>query len=537
MMKSRIRQYRLPLLILGGALTGLTLVFPQVGLLEWITLTPALAVLLDACRDKSVRLKNVYLYGFLTFLSYYIVTSHWFCYMYPLDFTGISKPAALGVVLLAWLGISAFQAATMAFAVPLAALVIRGKRVDGLPFLHPFVIAAVWTVFEWLQAHTGFAGVPWARLCLGQTAMSVMIQSSSLFGSYVITLALLVTNGLAAYILLYASKRKLAGIVAVSVFAANLATGIVCLNLPKDESRPIRVAAIQGNVSSRDKWAGESTLEHTKQVYRELSLEAAEQGADVIVWPETAFPYNIEAADDVRWFICELARECDGTLLVSAFTEGDNEKGLYNSVVAIDRNGNISQTEYHKINLVPFGEFVPWRDVIMRLFPPLANIGMLDDDLLFGESAEVFETEYGKISSMICFDSIYEDNALESVKAGAELLAVATNDSWFSDSAAVYMHNAQSQLRAVETGRYLVRAANTGVSSVISSTGEIMEILPPFEEGYVIEDVYLSSEATLYSRIGNLLVYLCFGFVAALLLCRPADMLLTEFSKRKRMKQ
>ena len=518
MVGAYVRKYRFLLLAISGALTGLTLVFPSVGILEWIILSPAIAVLLDLCSDTEVSYKKAYLYGFVMLSAYYVVTFHWFCYMYPLEFTGMAKPAALFVVLFAWLGLAAFQAATMAFLVPLAAFVIRRRAVLSAPLLHPFVIAAVWTVFEWLQAHTGFIGVPWARLCLGQADMSVMIQSASLLGSYFISLALLLVNGLVAYIFLYASRKTVAWAVAVSIFAVNVGIGIICLCIPQSSGRTVRAAAIQGNISTSEKWSGDS-LERTKSIYRELSLRAAADGAELIVWPETAFPYNIDANLEVRDFICEVARDCNATLVVSTFTDVEGSNKLYNSVWSVDKNGNMGETRYHKINLVPFGEFIPFGDLVTTLIPPLAELGLMNTDLEFGKGAEVMLTDSGKISPLICFDSIYEDNALDSVRAGAELLTVSTNDSWFGNSAAVYMHNAQSKLRAVETGRYVVRAANTGVSSIISQKGEALELLSPLVDGYVISDVNLSSGRTLYSHIGNVLVYICMGFVIATAVC------------------
>lgn len=515
MLREYVRKYRFLLLAVSGALTGLTLIFPAVGVLEWIALSPAIAALLDLCSDTEVRYKKAYLYGFVMLSAYYVVNFHWFCYMYPLEFTGMAKPAALGVVLVAWLGLAAFQAATMAFLVPLAAFVIRRKSVLCKPFLHPFVIATVWTVFEWLQAHTGFAGVPWARLCLGQTDMPVMLQSASLLGSYFISLALLLVNGLVAYIFLYATRRTAALAVAVSVLIANVGIGVVSLCLPRDTSRTLRVAAIQGNMSTTEKWAGDS-LERTQRIYRELSLQAAAEGAELIVWPETAFPYNVDANIAVRDFICQVARECNATLVVSTFTDVEGSDKLYNSVWYADGNGNMGQERYHKIKLVPFGEFVPFYDLVTLIFPPLADLGLMDKDLEFGVGAAVLPTPAGRVSPLICFDSIYEDSVLDGVAMGAELLTVSTNDSWFEDSAAVYMHNSQSKLRAVESGRYVVRAANTGVSSVISDRGEVLELLPPLVDGYVVADVNLSSHRTLYSYIGNTLVYACIGFVFSL---------------------
>ena len=113
-----------------------------------------------------------------------------------------------------------------------------------------------------------------------------------------------------------------------------------------------------------------------------------------------------------------------------------------------------------------------------------------------------------------CFDSIYENIMLEGTRDGAEVFVLPTNDSWFTDSAAIYMHTAQAQIRAIECGRYISRTANTGLTAVITNRGEITAELPLLEEGMLCEDVYLLNDRTLYSYIGNLFVYLCIAFLA-----------------------
>jgi apolipoprotein N-acyltransferase len=125
----------------------------------------------------------------------------------------------------------------------------------------------------------------------------------------------------------------------------------------------------------------------------------------------------------------------------------------------------------------------------------------------------------GRIGSLICFDSIYEQLSLDSVRDGAQLLAVSTNDSWFFDSAAARMHNAQAQLRAAETGRCIIRAANTGISSVISSRGELLSTLPALQDGVLTASITQGDHVTLYTRIGNLFVYLCMSYSVGLVLC------------------
>ena len=133
-----------------------------------------------------------------------------------------------------------------------------------------------------------------------------------------------------------------------------------------------------------------------------------------------------------------------------------------------------------------------------------------------GDSTALFDTPWGKIGSLICFDSIYEKLGMDSVRDGAELMIISSNDSWFYDSAAVYQHQAQAQLRAIEQGRYILRSANTGISSVISPTGEALHWIEPLVEGYAVCDVSMRQTRTVYSVIGDLLIYASLLFIVSL---------------------
>ena len=223
-------------------------------------------------------------------------------------------------------------------------------------------------------------------------------------------------------------------------------------------------------------------------------------------------------------YMSELAKNADATILFSAFTEGEgadysdfSNDGLYNSLIELKSDGSYGDKMYYKQKLVPFGEFVPMRSLIEKLIPPLADIGLLGDDLLFGEEAVVLDSSDYKIGCGICFDSIYESISRKAVLSDAEILVISTNDSWFSDSAALEMHNSQSKLRAIETGRYLVRSANTGISSIIDPLGRELKRLGALEEGVIYDDVYMRNNITLYTYIGNLFVYLCVVLIAGII--------------------
>ncbi len=526
-----ILRFRLPLLLSGAILLGFTVIFPQIGLLSWIAMIPSVAVILLWLPDPSIRLRRLWGMGFLFFFAYYLVNFHWFLYMYPLDFAGMSKPVALLVVAVAWFGLSAFQALGAAFVFLLMGIAVRSEFLSKKPLLHPLLFASLWVAWEWFQANSGWSGVPWGRVSLSQTSFLPALQSAAWFGSYFVSFLILTVGGLLAYVLLYADKRKLAIIMIGALFFGNLGAGILrMLTFNEGETR-MSVAVIQGNLSSHEKW-GNNATEHALTVYGTYTEAAAAEGAEIVIWPETAIPVNVDTHSYTGTRISEIAKACGVTVLAGVFTDDPETGDDYNSIVVFLPDGTRSETLYHKRNLVPFGEFVPFRELVMTVIPPLAEIGMLDKDLLAGEDSPVFELDEGAVGSMICFDSIYEANALDSVRNGAQLLAVSTNDSWFKDSRGVWMHNAQSQLRAIETGRWVVRAANTGVSSVINAIGRVEDKLDALLEGYVLADVTLQNQRTLYSYIGNVFPILCLTFAGGCVLLPLGEKITTRAKKR-----
>lgn len=506
---------RLLLLAISGILTGFSVAFPRyIGFLEWISLIPAAFFLLTMRDGERSTKRAAYRAGLVFWMSYYIVIYHWFWYMYPLDFAGISHAGGLTVVLVAWLGLSFLQAVGGAVIFPVF-LALDRRRIFG-EAVAPRVItlAALFCVSEFSQTLFWF-GVPFARLCIGQSYYLPVIQSASLFGCYFITFLLLAVNALlalAAGVLLSREPRKRAAFlssVGAGIIAVNLIFGCIRMALPT-EGGATRVAAIQANISSTVKW--DMSLEETYQRYEKLTREAAADGAEVIIWPETAIPTEVspDASYGVR--VAELAKELGVTLLYGCMTR-DSEDRLYNTIFAINPDGSYAKERYNKRRLVPFGEYVPMRSIITMLIPPLANISMLEDDMTPGDGPGIINTKVaGAVGSLICFDSIYDTLALSSVNAGADWIALPTNDSWFSDSAAIHMHYAQAKLRAVETGRYIVRAGNTGISGIITDKGADITTLAPLREGYVIGEIVPTKSRTLYSYIGNIFVLLCLAF-------------------------
>ncbi len=506
---------RFSALAAGGVLTGLTLIFPEIGFIEWLTLIPVGVLLLALCDDEKIRCRGMYGYGFFFFMCYYTVVFHWFINLYPLDFIdGMTTWAAVAVVLAGCIGLSALQALFGGLLFVCVRIICRTDFMREHRSVRPFAIAALWAIYEWTQ-NLGWWGVPWGRLPIGQSKYIVGLQTASLFGSFFVTFLLVAVNMCVSYIIINRKALRYMAICAGAVLLFNYGAGAALYFISVDTAETVKVAAVQGNISSNEKWSSAST-QKTLEVYEKYTLEAAEQGAKIVVWPETALPYEVYEGSVYGRFCSELAKRANVTILVGGFTE-NAEGDSKNSLICVLSDGSFHDVAYSKRRLVPFGEFVPMRELFQVLIPPLAELVMSDDDIVAGEGAQIIEVDGINIGSLICFDSIYDSLARSSTQEGANFIALGTNDSWFTDSAALYMHNAQAQMRAIENGRYVVRAANTGISTVIDSKGNVLACLSPMEEGMLVGEVCVNTHRTLYSYIGNG-VLLVFGILLSLVL-------------------
>lgn len=500
----------------SGVVTCLTLIFPAIGFLEWISMIPAAAAFIWLAENENVGYGRMYKYGFVYFMSFYLTAFHWFLALYPLSFVeGFTNGTAALVVFLGWVGLSLLQGSVSALVPVLIALVARRGICKRMRILVPVGAAAIYTVFEWMQTLT-WAGVPFTRLAIGQTESAAMLKTASLLGSYLITFLIVGVNFCFALGLLTDAKQKRKICVAAATLTVALngvVGGLLILADNGITEEKFVAAAIQPNIGMDEKWS--TGLALTNERLEKYCAEAKERGAKLIVMPESTYPTEILGSGYNIKFLKELAVKCDATLVVGCFTDdGEND---YNSLIFIDPEGNVSDTVYSKRRLVPFGEFVPMRDFFTAIIPALTEISMLEEDLTPGDGSAIYDSKVGRLGSLICFDSIYESLTLESVRDGAEIMMISSNDAWFLDSAGVELHNSQARIRAVEVGRYFVRSANTGISTMIDPCGRVLDREEALVDGYVVAEIAARSNRTLYSYVGNLLVWLSMVFIAVAL--------------------
>ena len=507
------------ILFASAVLTALALIFKIMSVLVFVSLAPLVMILIKRC-EKGEKARSSYAVGFLWSFFFYIVIYQWFWYLWPMDFLGVEKPLALVITLFCWIGLSLLQALGTAFVAPLFCLAYK----KGGLTMAPFIFACAWTVLEYMQSLT-WMGVPWARLALSQTVFPAAVQSAALFGSLFIGFIIALVNGfVAASAVYFVSEGKTSrgalrfACAALAVVMLNLGYGFLAMaahNEKKGEA--VTVTVVQGNISSNDKWADQSNANALK-VYTTLTLAAdAKKHADIVVWPETVITTSVRTSPLYRNNIKELAKETGSIIFVGAIDSLDISEDItneYNAVIAFFPDGTIEDGSYKKQHLVPFGEYMPMRDILSVVLPFMTELNMLEDDLDAGTHSEVLDTGYGSIGRLICFDSIYPDLARESVAHGAEYILLSTNDSWYRDSSSAYQHNSHAVLRAVENRRYIARAASTGISAIISSDGEVSDMLGPLTKGYITASIHRNTERTLYSYVGDIIVLPCLLFIA-----------------------
>jgi apolipoprotein N-acyltransferase len=248
--------------------------------------------------------------------------------------------------------------------------------------------------------------------------------------------------------------------------------------------------------------------------YVALSRQVLASGAQLVLWPEASVPFifaqDAAAAAPIR----RLAAQSRvpfliGTDVIEPGLNGAPER-YYNAATLVGSDGT-TRAVYRKVQLVPFGEYVPYKRLLFFVGPLVDAVS----DFTPGDELTVFETEGSRFSVAICYEAVYAGIAQTFVTKGSQLLTTITNDAWFNRSSAAYQHFDQAALRAVEQGRYLVRAANTGISGAVDPYGRVLLSTPLFQSTAVTVDARLLSGRTIYHAIGDVVAWISLAVAAA----------------------
>ncbi|HEX4836259.1 MAG TPA: apolipoprotein N-acyltransferase [bacterium] len=340
-------------------------------------------------------------------------------------------------------------------------------------------IPALWTAVEFLRSQ-GPLGFPWALLGESQHRALEISQIASATAVYGVSFLIVLVNA-ALYLLLVRRANLRTVVVAATAVAAAFAWGAAVMRAPVPAT--FVAAVVQPDYATRTSF-DPSRVVPELAVLDALTRDAAGRGAALVVWPETASPTDIPGNPVTLARIRSWVRQDNLSLLASSL-----EGGRTNSVFSFAPDGTLTG-RYDKIRLVPFAE----------------------EGEQAGHGPVVLRTPPAAIGVAICFESVFPEIARRSVVEGAGLLAVVTNDAWFDGTTAPLQHAAIAPFRAIEEGRYLLRAANSGPSLIIDPHGRVRASLPLGVRGVLTARVAPRATLTLYARVGDV-----FGWGIALL--------------------
>jgi len=362
------------------------------------------------------------------------------------------------------------------------------------------VLPGTWVLAEWLRGWL-LSGFPWLSLGYG-LADTPLRGYAPVLGVQGVSLAAAMLAGCLVAVF---ARRGRARIVPAAVMVIIVVAGqaLAAIQWTRAEDQQLSVALIQGAVPQDRKWLPDQR-QPTKDLY--LNLTRAELGRDLVVWPEAAIPAVVSEEIDFLEEVMVEARNA-GTTVVLGMLEQDPRDGRYfNSLLVLGER----QAVYRKRHLVPFGEYFPVPDFVrewMRL------LSLPYSDITPGPARQMPLPVAGTLAApSICYEDAFGAEQLRFLPAAGLLLNV-SNDAWFGDSIAPHQHLQMARMRSLETGRYLLRATNTGISAVIAPDGTVVARSPQFETQVLEAEIRPHSGATPYVRVGNVAVVLLAMFM------------------------
>ena len=527
--------------ILSAVASGLVLAvaFPSLdqAWLAWIGFVPLLLAM------YGVGPRRAALLGWICGFVWQVATIYWIPATIS-NFTSVPPLAAQAILVL----LAAFSAYPFViFAASSEWARLAGlSRVAMLPF--------VWVVAEWLRVVV-IAGFPWNPLGNTQIEYITIAQAADIGGVYLLSAAIVCTNVSIADALRQWRERTLvdashvhASLVNARILRA-LAVAVTCplmlvgyglwrldrlAEIPYTGS--LRVGVVQGNIAQNEKWNAR-LRDQILEKYLELTNQAASAGAQLVVWPEAALPFYLQR--DMRSLeLTRTARERGIDMLIGAPGIAENPGGRptpYNQAWLVRDTGEV-EGPYNKIQLVPFGEYIPFYGLFGMVKVAVESVGQLG----MGTEYTIFETvELGPVDSgasaattdraqpagrrarfatLICYEGIFPSLTRDFAARGADFLVNISNDAWYGDTSAPHQHLAMAAMRTIENRLPMVRSTNTGISAFITDEGRVGATTPLFHEDMVVETVLVRDVWSFYRAYGDVFLHLCQALVVLFLL-------------------
>jgi apolipoprotein N-acyltransferase len=480
--------------IISGILLALAFPCFNLNLLAWVAFIPLFFII------NRVSWRKALIYSYISGLIFFLISIFW-----------LTNVTGLG-----WFVLCLYLAIYFAiFGLSVCFLLKTKPRFLVLLLIIP----CLWVTLELIRSHllTGFG---WNSLGYSQFKNLNIIQIADFSSVYGVSFLIIFVNFVLWMIIQRCRQRLikdaflLLGLLICSVWIVFSYSSLRLKSSQAALGKFLRVSVIQPNISQNLKWDPRAR-EYILTTLRDLTKQAARDKPDLIIWPESAIPDFLTDDPDSFLEILEFAKELKLNLLTGVIKyKGDI---FYNSAILINSRGRLV-SEYDKLHLVPYGEYIPLRKFTPFFLAAVVGIG----DFTPGKEFTIFELagkDQVKFAVLICFEDAFSDLSRNFTQKGARVLINITNDAWFGKSNQPEQHLSQSVFRAVENRVSVLRCANTGISGQISPRGQVENIvsgpkgeeifIPGFKTFTVINQPKI---ITIFARFGDLFAYVCFAF-------------------------
>jgi apolipoprotein N-acyltransferase len=453
------------------------LIFPDSGL-PWLAPVALVPLLIAIAREPRP------LWRFL--LGEFAGIVYWFAICYWIQFV-LEVHGAMG----RWGSWGTFALFCVAKAAHLAIFSMLAAVLIETRYAIP-AIAALWTGIERTHGTFGFA---WLTLGNAGIDMPLPLRVAPFTGVYGISFVFALMSAVVALLILRRERKHLYWLAIVPAL-------LLLPDLPARETPADAALLLQPNMSEEEQWTPASAARERDHIIRE-SLEASERsGPEIVIWPESPGPLYYYRDPAFHQEAAQLAQQAHAYFLFGTVAE-TREGAPLNSAVLLAPNGALVD-RYDKINLVPFGEYVP------QFFGFVNRITQEISDFVPGNRIVVFPMlDAHRLGVFICYESVFPDEVRQFVKGGANLLVNISNDGYFGHSAAREQHLEIARMRAVENSRWLIRSTNDGITAVIDPAGHIDERLPMYQETTALVHFAFRDGVTFYTNRGDWFAWSC----------------------------
>ena len=507
---------------LSAVLLTLSFPSPDLGFLAWVALVPLLI------RARTIRPGRGFRLGWFAGVLHFGGLVYWVSVTVH-QYGGIPLAAGVAALVLLSLYLGLYLA-----------LFSWGVGRWTLPWPLMMLLApSLWVTLEYARTFL-VTGFPWGLLGYSQHQLTPLIQMADITGVYGVSFLVVMGNTALAAVISSRKERFKEALIPLGVFlgvaGAVLGYGSKELKTIKEaqaKAPSLAVGVLQGNIDQSKKW-DDAFRGDTLTIYETLAKEALAQKPDLMVLPETALPFYYLRDKRETLRVNQMMAQGDADWIVGAPAAEPEGLGwrFYNRAYAVSSKGALMGA-YDKVHLVPFGEYVPLADLLFFIEKLVVAAG----NFSAGEKGSIIQGQRGdkiwRAGGQICFESIFPELSVASVRSGANLLVNLTNDAWFGRTGAPFQHLQMARFRAIETRRSLIRSANTGISGFVLPTGELVGATALYETAWRVAKVPMLDRKSLYVRFGDLFAWICMGMT--LLLGLRGEVLRRRFQREKRV--